>query len=39
MGYTQAPHVMELFASAGLTDITVRQDLAGHDRFVSGVKP
>jgi release factor glutamine methyltransferase len=39
MGYTQAPHVTELFASAGLTDITVRQDLAGHDRFVSGVKP
>jgi release factor glutamine methyltransferase len=39
MGYTQAPQVTELFARSGLTDVIVRQDLAGHDRFVSGVKP
>lgn len=39
MGYTQAEAVSELFTTAGLTDVAVHKDLAGHDRFVSGVKP
>jgi release factor glutamine methyltransferase len=39
MGYTQAAEVSEMFARSGLVDITVQQDLAGHDRFVSGIKP
>lgn len=39
MGYTQAKVVAELFALSGLTDVTVHKDLAGHDRFVSGIKP
>jgi release factor glutamine methyltransferase len=39
MGYSQAEAVSELFVAAGLTDVTVHKDLAGHDRFVSGIKP
>ena len=39
MGYTQAEAVSALFAAAGLTGVTVHKDLAGHDRFVSGLKP
>ncbi len=39
MGYTQAAAVSEIFTSAGLTGVTVHKDLAGLDRFVSGVKP
>ena len=39
MGHTQAEAVSELFAAAGLTDVTVHKDLTGHDRFVSGQKP
>ena len=38
MGYTQAEAVSELFTAAGLADVTVHKDLAGHDRFVSGMK-
>ncbi len=38
MGYTQASAVLDLFTSAGLKNVTVHKDLAGHDRFVSGVK-
>ena len=39
MGYTQTTYVSELFSAAGIEDITVHKDLAGHDRFVSGLKP
>lgn len=39
MGYTQAFAVTSLMSAAGFIDVTVHQDLAGHDRFVSGVKP
>lgn len=39
MGYTQAAQVSEMFSRSGLVDVTVHQDLAGHDRFVSGIKP
>jgi methylase of polypeptide subunit release factors len=39
MGYTQATNVSELFSAAGLEDVAVHKDLAGHDRFVSGLKP
>jgi release factor glutamine methyltransferase len=37
MGYTQAQAVVELFGNAGFSNVTVHQDLAGKDRFVSGV--
>ena len=39
MGYTQASEVSALFSASGLSDVTVHKDLAGHDRFVSGIKP
>ena len=39
MGYTQASVVTSLMSAAGFIDVTVHHDLAGHDRFVSGVKP
>jgi release factor glutamine methyltransferase len=39
MGYTQAMNVSEMFSEAGLKDVTVHKDIAGHDRFVSGLKP
>lgn len=39
MGYTQAAEVSRLFEGAGFINVTVHQDLAGHDRFVSGVLP
>ena len=39
MGYTQGLHVSEMFSGAGLVDVIVHKDLAGHDRFVSGLKP
>ncbi|CAB4655106.1 unannotated protein [freshwater metagenome] len=39
MGYTQASAVTSLMSAAGFIDVTVHHDLAGHDRFVSGVKP
>jgi release factor glutamine methyltransferase len=39
MGYTQATNVSELFFAAGFDDVVVHKDLAGHDRFVSGLKP
>ncbi len=37
IGYDQAEEVSELFESAGYTEITVKKDLAGLDRVVSGV--
>ena len=37
MGYSQAATVTELFAHAGFTNVSVRTDLSGRDRFVSGV--
>lgn len=37
MGHTQAELVSQLFADAGFTGVRVHQDLAGHNRFVSGV--
>jgi release factor glutamine methyltransferase len=39
MGYTQGLHVSEKFLGVGLEDVTVHKDLAGHDRFVTGIKP
>ena len=39
IGHTQGSEVTTLFAAAGLVDVRVRQDLAGRDRFVSGVRP
>ena len=38
IGYRQAAAVSELMQAAGFTDITFRQDLAGHDRVVLGQK-
>ena len=37
MGYTQAEAVSQLLVIAGFQNVTVHQDLAGLDRFVSGV--
>lgn len=37
IGYDQAEEVSRLFKSAGYTEITVKKDLAGLDRVVSGV--
>lgn len=37
IGETQGQAVSSLFHRAGLTDITVHRDLAGHDRCVSGI--
>ena len=37
IGHRQASAVADLFASAGLHDVTVHRDLAGRDRFVVGV--
>jgi release factor glutamine methyltransferase len=37
MGYTQGAAVTEIFTSAGFLNITIHKDLAGLDRFVSGV--
>jgi release factor glutamine methyltransferase len=39
MGYTQGLQVSEMFSGAGLENVIVHKDLAGHDRFVSGIKP
>lgn len=38
MGYTQARAVSQLFIDAGFTNVRVHTDMAGHDRFVSGMK-
>lgn len=37
IGYDQAEEVSRLFESAGYTEVTVKKDLAGLDRVVSGV--
>ena len=37
MGYAQGNAVAEIFSSAGFSNITVHKDLAGLDRFVSGI--
>jgi methylase of polypeptide subunit release factors len=37
MGYTQGNAVAEIFSSAGFSNITVHKDLAGLNRFVSGI--
>lgn len=39
IGHTQGPAVKDLLHGAGFGDIRVRQDLAGRDRFVCGVRP
>ena len=39
MGYTQADAVSQLFTDAGFTQVQVHKDLAGLDRFVSGITP
>lgn len=38
MGHTQAAAVSELFDAAGFAGVEVHRDLAGRDRFVSGVR-
>ena len=37
MGYTQATAVSQLFTEAGFENVQVHTDMAGHDRFVSGM--
>ena len=39
IGHTQAPAVVELYDGSGFAEIRVHSDLAGRDRFVSGVRP
>ncbi|MEY3806092.1 MAG: protein methyltransferase HemK [Actinomycetota bacterium] len=38
IGYQQGDQVRDIFESAGLSGIAVHRDLAGHDRFVSGIR-
>ena len=38
MGYTQGNAVHDLFVNAGFTDVSVHQDFAGKDRFVTGLR-
>ena len=38
IGYRQGPAVSAIFEGAGLTQVTVHQDLNGHDRVVSAIK-
>ena len=39
MGFTQGTEVSQLFTSAGFTKVSVNKDLAGLDRFVTGLAP
>lgn len=39
MGFTQANVVSQLFESAGFIEVSVHKDLAGLDRFVTGISP
>ena len=39
IGHSQGQAVTDLCLRSGMGDIRVRQDLAGRDRFVSGVRP
>jgi release factor glutamine methyltransferase len=39
MGFTQATVVSQLFESAGFKNVSVHKDLAGLDRFVTGLSP
>ena len=39
MGFTQATVVSQLFESAGFKNMSVHKDLAGLDRFVTGIAP
>ena len=39
MGFTQATVVSQLFESAGFKNVSVHKDLAGLDRFVTGISP
>lgn len=38
IGYRQGPAVSAIFEGAGLSKVTVHQDLNGHDRVVSAIK-
>lgn len=38
IGYRQGPAVSAIFEGAGLSQVTVHQDLNGHDRVVSAIK-
>ena len=38
-GFDQSEAVIQLMNSAGLTDVEVHQDLAGHDRVTTGRRP
>jgi release factor glutamine methyltransferase len=39
MGFTQATVVSQLFESVGFKNVSVHNDLAGLDRFVTGTSP
>ena len=39
MGFTQATVVSQLFETAGFKNVSVHKDLAGLDRFVTGIAP
>lgn len=39
MGHTQADELIDLYQIAGMAEVRVHRDLAGRDRFVSGVNP
>jgi release factor glutamine methyltransferase len=39
MGFTQGTEVSQMFTSAGFTKVSVHKDLAGLDRFVTGLAP
>ena len=39
MGHTHADELTALYQIAGMADVQVHRDLAGRDRFVSGVNP
>ena len=39
MGQAQADELIDLYQTAGLHDVRLHRDLAGRDRFVSGLRP
>ncbi len=39
MGYRQGPAVTAIFEEAGFVDVSIRRDLGGRDRVVSGRRP
>jgi methylase of polypeptide subunit release factors len=39
IGHRQGPAVAEILTAAGLTDVEIRQDLAGLDRIAVAIRP